>query len=142
MMRYSTLIAVVLSLCGFSAIAAPGAKEAAKPSSERLRELQKERVKVLKEQIEGQMERVTLGKDPLLQLIEAVRELADAELDLAENPSQRVSAVERLAAALSVYEKQISDLHQAGLQNKQNVAQIKAARLKAEIQLEKMKLAK
>ena len=40
MMRYSTLIAVVLSLCGFSASAAPGAKESPKPSSDRLGERQ------------------------------------------------------------------------------------------------------
>ncbi|MBO0701286.1 MAG: TIGR03067 domain-containing protein, partial [Zavarzinella sp.] len=114
--------------------AAPKAR--AKPENKRLRELQQERVKALEEQLRGQLERVKNGRDPLIQLIEAVRELADAELDLAETREAKLAAVERLVRVLRETEQQLQELQTAGLQTKQGVAQARAARLKAEIQLE------
>jgi outer membrane protein TolC len=122
-------------------MAAP-AKEPAKPSSERLRELQKARVEALKEQMEGQWERVKIGKDPMIHFIEAVRELGEAELDLAEKREERLGAYERMVKILLEGEDDTAGLVNAGLQTKQGLAQIKAARLKAEIQLEKFKLSK
>jgi hypothetical protein len=120
--------------------AAPVGKEAPPPSSGRLRDLQRERVKALEEQLQGQFERVKIGKDPLIQYLEVVRELGEAELELAETKDARMAAVEKMVKELAVCEEQMIVLQQAGLQTKQGVAQAKAARLKAEIQLERLKL--
>jgi Sigma-70, region 4 len=112
------------------------------PTSERLRELQRERVKALEEQLNGQFERVKIGKDPLIQFIDAIRELADAKLDIADTRDAKLKVLEEKVKMLEVVEEQVSDLQKAGLQTKQGVAQIKAARIKAEIEQEKLKLEK
>jgi len=123
--------------------AAPARETPAKTDTgKRLRDLQQERVKALEDQLQGQFERVKIGKDPLIQLIDAVRELAEARLDIAETREQRLAAVEAMVKELSVTEEQMAQLQMAGLQTKQGVAQAKAARLKAEIQLEKLKAEK
>lgn len=114
----------------------PGPKD--KPS-ERLRDLQKERVKALEEQMEGLFERVKIGKDPVDTLIAANRELTEAELDLAGSPEAEGKVLENAVARFRQVEIDLSKLQQAGLQTKQNVAQAKAARVRAEIQLEKWK---
>ncbi|HKB03584.1 MAG TPA: sigma-70 family RNA polymerase sigma factor [Gemmataceae bacterium] len=119
--------------------AAPG-KDPPKADSERLRELQKERVEALKEQLQGQFERVKIGKDPMIQLLDAIRELYEAELEIADSREARLAAMERAVTDLKLVEEQVAQLQAAGLQTKQGVAQAKAARLKAEIQLEKIKL--
>jgi uncharacterized protein (TIGR03067 family) len=107
--------------------------------SPRLRELQQQRVKALQLQLEGQFERVKIGKDPLIHLMNVIAELSEAELDLAETHEQKVAAVERMLKLLHEVEKQINELHAAGLHTLQGVAHAKAARLKAEVQLEKLK---
>jgi RNA polymerase sigma factor (sigma-70 family) len=121
---------------------APARETPAKADTKRLRELQQERVKALEDQMLGQFERVKIGKDPLIQLIDVVRELAEARLDVAETREQRLSAVEEMLKTMRDVETQLVDLQAAGLQTKQGVAQAKAARLKAEIQLEKLKIEK
>jgi uncharacterized protein (TIGR03067 family) len=114
----------------------------AKTDNKRLRELQQERVKALEEQMQGQFERVKIGKDPLIELINVMQELAEARLEVAENREQRLAAVESLLKECHVVEEQLRQLQAAGLQTKQGVAQAKSARLKAEIQLEKLKAEK
>jgi hypothetical protein len=138
-LRFSVAL-VIGVLAGPPLLAAPTGKETPPPSSSRLRELQRERVKALEEQLQGQFERVKIGKDPLIQYIEAIRELAEGELDLAETKEARIAAVEKMVRELTVCEEQMVQLQQAGLQTKQGIAQAKAARLKAEVQLEKLKL--
>lgn len=124
-----------------SADAAPAAS--GKPS-EAVRQLQKERVKALKEHLEGSFERVKIGKDPLLTLIDTLRELADAELELADTPAQEVAALEIALARFRELEKDVEEWAPAGVQRVQRhpVAQVRAARIKAEIELEKRKPAK
>ena len=121
-------------------LAAAPVKEPPPPSSERLRQLQKERVKALEEQLQGQFERVKIGKDPIIQYLDCVRELTESELELAETKEARQAAVEKMVKELTTAEADTLNLQRAGLQTKQGVAQVKAARLKAEIQLEKLKL--
>jgi hypothetical protein len=72
-------------------------------------------------------------------LINAIQELAEARLEIAENQAERRKAVEAMVKELSVTEEQMVQLQMAGLQTKQGIAQAKAARLKAEIQLERLK---
>src|SRR3954468_15875951 len=106
----------VLGLLQGPPAAAPAGKETPPPSSSRLRELQRERVKALETQVQGQFERVKIGKDPLIQYIEAIRELGDAELELAETREARLAAVEKMVKELTDCEEQIVQLQQAGLQ--------------------------
>jgi hypothetical protein len=120
--------------------AAPEPKEA--KADKRLRQLQEERVKALEEQMQGQFERVKIGKDPLIQLLHAVEELAEARLDVADTQAKRREAIEAMVNELAETEEQMIQLQRAGLQTKQGVAQAKAARLKAEIKLEKLKAEK
>jgi len=122
-----------------SADATPAAS--GKPS-EAVRQLQKERVKALKEHLQGLYERVKIGRDPVLNLIDTLRELADAELELADTPAQEVAALEIAVARFRELEKELEVLVPAGLQRAQSVAQFRAARLKVEIELEKRKPAK
>jgi outer membrane protein TolC len=132
---------VLLGIASVPALAAPAGKEVP-ASSERLRQLQRERVKALEEQLQGQFERVKIGKDPMVQYLNCVRELTEAELELAETKEARLAAVEKMVKELTTAEADTLQLQQAGLQTKQGVAQVKAARLKAEIQLEKIKLSR
>jgi outer membrane protein TolC len=140
--RIAFLILSSLAVVPATGIAAPAGKEPEQPTSDRIRELQKERVKALQEQLRDQLERVNIGKDPLIQFIEAVRELGDAELDLANSREGRLAAVERVVKSLKEGEEAIDTLLRAGLQTRGGLAQIKAARLKAEIQFERLKLSK
>jgi RNA polymerase sigma factor (sigma-70 family) len=112
------------------------------PTSERLRELQRERVKALEEQLKGQFDRTKIGKDPLIELIDAIRELGDAKLDLVETRDEKLKVLDEKVKMLKEVEEQIVALQNAGLQTSQGVAQIKAARIKAEIEQEKLKLEK
>jgi outer membrane protein TolC len=122
-----------------AAWAAPVGKD--KPSA-RLRELQRERVKALEEQMLGQFERVKIGKDQMITLLDALRELTDAELDLADTPAAEVAALERSLERHREVEAEMAKLVVAGLQTKQGVAQVRAARLRVEVQLEKRKPSK
>jgi len=51
-----------------------------------------------------------------------------------------MAAVEKMVKELTTAEADTLQLQQAGLQTKQGVAQVKTARIKAEIQLETLKL--
>ena len=113
---------------------------AKQPVPPKLRELQRERVKALEEQLQGQWERVKIGKDPLITLLDVLRELGEAELDLAETTATEVAALERAVDRFKEAEEDMGKLVAAGLQTKQGVAQVRAARLKAEVLLEKRKL--
>jgi hypothetical protein len=141
-LKFAVALSIFVALIDAPIQAAPIPKDPPKPSSERLKELQRERVKALETQLGGQFERVKIGKDPLIIFIEAIRELGEAELDLADSKELRLAAVEKMVKQLEECEADMAVLVAAGLQTNQGLAQAKAARLKAEIQLEKMKLAK
>jgi hypothetical protein len=66
--------------------------------------------------------------------------LCEARLELADTREKRRAAMEEMLTDLQEVEENLVQLQAAGLQTKQGVAQAKAARLKAEIQLEKLKL--
>jgi RNA polymerase sigma factor (sigma-70 family) len=120
--------------------AAPTPKDPTKVDDKRLRELQVARIKALETQLEGEFERVKIGKDPLIVYLDAVRELTEAKLEIAETKEARVAVVEEMVKELKQGEEFLIQLQQAGLNTKQGVAQATAARLKTEIQLEKIKL--
>jgi len=115
---------------------------AARPPGERVRELQRERVKALEEQLDGLFGQMAERKDPPGYYLEAIQELGEAELDLADDRAAEVAALDKTARRLREAEEKIRALWETGLQTKQSVAQAKAARLKAEIRLEKRKAAR
>jgi RNA polymerase sigma factor (sigma-70 family) len=117
-------------------------KETPKVDNSRLRKLQEARIEALKTQLQGQFERVKIGKDPLITLLDLLHELKDAELEIASSVEAKVEIVARVLKQLQVTEEQLIELQEAGLQTKEGVAQAKAARLKVEIELEKLKAAK
>jgi hypothetical protein len=136
MIRTFGLAALVAFLIPGLAAAAPAP---AKRIDEKVRELRLEQIKGLKEQLEGQWERVTVGKDRIGEFIEAIRELGEAELDIAETREAEQAAPGNRVRRLKETEDKMQQLQMAGLQSKTGVAQVRAARLKAEIQLEKWK---
>jgi uncharacterized protein (TIGR03067 family) len=115
---------------------------APQPVNKRLRELQAERVKALEEQLRAQMERVKTGQDLAGSYIAAAQELAEAEKDIAETPAAKRAAIERLVATLTMCAKQAEAMQKAGVSTQAAALQAKAALLKAEIELEKLKESK
>ena len=113
-----------------------------KPATGRLRQLQQERVKTLDQQLQLLLERVKDGRSPLSETLDAVRELAEAELQLADTREARIAAVEKMFKQLTSIESQLVKLQEAGIQTNSGVLHARAARLKAEIELEKLKTAK
>jgi hypothetical protein len=113
----------------------------ARPPGERVRELQRERLKALEEQLDGLFDVMAQRKDPPTTYLEAIRELGEAELDLADGRAAELAALERTVRLFQKAEKEMGALWEAGLQSKHSMAQAKAARLKAEIRLERRKAA-
>jgi hypothetical protein len=130
----AVLVTVVLPCL---AVAAPGPKK--EPLDAKVRELRKEQIKALQEQLSSQIGNLKIGKDSILTFIEAVRDLGEAELDLAETREAELAALSGVVKRLQVAEDEMEQMRMAGLMTKAGVAQMRAARLKAEIQLEKKK---
>lgn len=120
-----------------AATAAPD--PSARPAGERVRELQRERVTALEEQLDGLFDLMAERKDPPTTYLEAIRELGEAELDVAVGRADELAVLERTLRRFRDAEKKIRALWEAGLQTRHGVAQAKAARLKAEIEYEKRK---
>jgi hypothetical protein len=114
----------------------------ARPPGERVRELQRERVQALEQQLDGLFGVMAERKDQPTTYLEAIRELGEAELDLADGRAAELAALGRAVRRLQDAEKKIGALWESGLQSKHSVAQAKAARLKAEIHLERRKAAR
>jgi RNA polymerase sigma factor (sigma-70 family) len=137
--RLTTAQALELWRPGSKPPAEEAPKKAGPPVSERIRKLQQERVKALQQLVEDRMERGRTGQDALDRVLEPVRELAEAELELAETREARIGAVEKMLKQLTTIEGLLARLQEAGLQTRSGLLEAKAARLKAEIELEKLK---
>jgi hypothetical protein len=92
MTRTFGLAALVAFLIPGLTAAAPALRPA-KRIDPKVRELRLEQIRALKEQLEGQFERVKIGKDPLVVFLEAVRKLAEAEVDIAETREAELAAL-------------------------------------------------
>ena len=136
------VVAIGPTLCNSVPAARAAPDPVVRPPGERIRELQRERVKAMEEQIDGLFKQMAERKDPPSYYLEAIRELGEAELDLADGRATEVAILERTLRRFREAEEKIGALWEAGLQTKTSLAQAKAARLKAEIQLEKRKSAR
>ena len=106
----------------------------------RLRKLMQQRLDAVNRQIEGLDERVRLGKDPVIVLLDAYTNRLKAELELATDRTARLAAYEGHVERLKDVEELTRVLESAGMRARQEVAQVEYLRLDAEVQLERERL--
>jgi membrane fusion protein (multidrug efflux system) len=143
--------ALILAVMAATLLIAPGSpqdkvnlprKEQVQKSAKKVKELQKERLAVLRalrDQLARLYQNARVGIDELL---EARVQLFQAELDAAEKQSDRLTLYKNLVEELKQYEKIAHAKVEAGQGLKTSVLKIKARRLEAEIHLEQAKVAK
>jgi hypothetical protein len=137
------ILAVIAATLTASAIhaqerATPASEDQTDESAKRIKEQRKERVAVLKQQVEGL---TTLFKDGRArvsseEVLGAMRLLIEAELEVAETDAERVDRYKRLVAVLRDHEKVAETQVRAARGLTTSVLKVKASRLQAEIYLE------
>jgi outer membrane protein TolC len=108
----------------------------------RLRGLQKDYVKSLDRIVHLTETGLEKGIVSPLDAVGAASELASAQLELAESADQKQKVLEELTKRLKRYEALVQARVAAGNLSTFDAARVEAARLKAEIELEKWKAAK
>jgi len=114
-------------------------KQPAEEFAKRIKELQKERIATLKEMVDSITSLGTRGLASPEEVREARLQLLDAELDAAENESDRVKVYEKIVGVLKEYEHLAAEMAKATNGSPTAVLRIKARRLEAEIHLEQAK---
>ncbi len=111
-------------------------------SSERLRELLEERYEILKTFVEREKHLVKLGQRSIGGIAEATAAMLRAEADLCSTNSARIKIHEKIVTILREWEDSITRAAKAGRAHPDAKRKASLARLKAEIKLEKLKLAR
>ena len=106
----------------------------------RLRELQQERVTALKEIADAYNQGLMLGKRNVLDAVRADEDVAAVELELATNDDEKAKVLEHLIERLKSHELQA--LYNTTTYPNTDHSRAKAARLRAEIELERLKAGK
>lgn len=107
--------------------------------STRLRELQKERLAVLREIAAQMTASYQAGIAPFERLQKSSRAVLDAELALCESSAERIAVAEKIVALEREAEKNVKARHEVGAGTSDEVLTARAARLEAEITLERLK---
>jgi outer membrane protein TolC len=105
----------------------------------KLRALLKERVEILRENVERAkqlQEQGTAGPDVLWQ---ANNRLYKAELELCENTKDRIAVLEKIANSYKQMEDRMTQLQKKGVTSQEEVREARLNRLEAEIALEREK---
>ena len=110
-------------------------------SSERLRELLEERYEILKTFVEREKELVKIGQGSIREIVEATAAMLRAEADLCSTDSARIKIHEKVVTVLREWEDTIIRAAKAGRAYRGDVRKTTLARLEAQIELEKLKLA-
>lgn len=110
-------------------------------SSERLRELLEERYEILKTFVEREKELVRIGQGSIREIVEATAAMLRAEADLCSTDSARIKIHEKVVTVLREWEDTIIRAAKAGRAYRGDVRKTTLARLEAQIELEKLKLA-
>jgi outer membrane protein TolC len=105
------------------------------PDSAEVKKLLLERRNVLKEITDLQSKAYESGQVRVDSVLLAQRDLFEAELELAEQQSQRLEICERLVKTLEHFEAVSQKQHSSGVVSSIDVLSSKAARLKAQAQL-------
>jgi hypothetical protein len=139
MMRISALIAVV------ALMAAADAREKApqdeiEASAKKVKELQKERITVLKEAAEASMKLAQTTRIDFSEAVEDRMALLTAELDAAESGAERISLYQKAVSTLKAYEELARAQKEAARATELSMLRIKARRLEVEIQFERARM--
>ena len=108
-------------------------------TSAKVKELQSERIAVLKEMAEVTDVLYRKARAEAGPVFEARRLLLTAEVELAQNDADRIKLYENFVAAMKEYEEFTTARKQAARGTEADVLKAKAVRLEAEIALEKVK---
>jgi RNA polymerase sigma factor (sigma-70 family) len=106
----------------------------------RLRELQQERVKALKEIADAYDQGLMLGKGNVLDAVRADEDVAAVELELATSDDEKAKVLEHLIERLKSHE--LKALYNTTTHPNTDHSRVKASRLRAEIELERLKAGK
>jgi hypothetical protein len=118
----------------------PAGKDSTDGSASRIKELEKERIAVLKKLTEQLSSLYQKGRVDYGELLETTRLLAEAELEAAETDKERLEVYQKLIAALKEHEEWVTRDFRAGRVPGAGLLKAKAERLEAEIRLEKLKM--
>jgi hypothetical protein len=110
-------------------------------SSERLRELLEQRYEILKAVVEQQNRLLSLGRISIGEVRAATVAMLHAEADLCATDTERIKIHEKLVTTLREQEDLLARDSAAGRKALHEVVKAKLARLEAQIDLEKLKLA-
>lgn len=119
---------------------APASKDQTEESAKKIKELQKERIAVLKKLTDQLANLYKFGRVDYGEVLQASRQLAEAELEVAETDKERVELYQKLIAALKEHEEWVTRDFRAGRVPGAGLLKAKAERLEAEILLEKVKV--
>jgi|GEM_PF-5556014 len=135
----------ICTVAVFIGSVSPGPAEAAPalkdPNGEtsQSRKLKLLRVQALRTQLQGGFERVKIGKDSVVDYLQTIRDLYEAEVSLADSREAKLAVMQKACQMLFVWDEQIAQLQQAGLATFESVRRTRAARASAELELEKLK---
>lgn len=118
----------------------PSPRERVDASARKARDLQKERIAVLKELLDQTSALFRNARVPYDEVLEAQMLLLNAELDAAETEPDRVALYKKALDHLKAYEEVARAQKTAGRGNELASLKIKARRLEVEIQLERAKI--
>ena len=133
------LIVVCLAVLGGRAEERQGEARAA--STGKLRELREERYEILKTVVRTVERRLKAGRGSRRELAKATTAMLRAEADLCSTDSGRIEIHETIVTTLRECERLIAREADRGVATSADVMKAKLARLKAQIRIEKMKLA-
>ena len=115
--------------------------EARTASSGKLRELREERYETLKTVVEAEKRLVEIGQGSPRELAKATTAMLRAEADLRPAGSERIEIHEKIVTTLRECERLIAREADRGLVSSADVMKVRLRRLKAQMKIEKMKLA-
>src|SRR3569623_509978 len=139
MMRITALIAVAV-LVVFAETLAQSPKDDVSASTQKVKELQKERIAVLESAAESSMKLVEIGRLEVSEAMEDRLALLQAQLDATESRDERISLYQKTIDALKDCEEIAKAKKLAALGTEVSVLRIRARRLGVEIQLERARL--
>ena len=117
------------------AIALVSCEKPVSPQSAEVKALHQERIETLRSLVQIIETQFNNGKAPTTNVLEAKRNLLIAQLDGAESVTERITLREELLKNLEQFEQLVSDQVDSGAAPASNLLEVRAARIKAEIEL-------
>jgi hypothetical protein len=135
------LLILTAVLAGGLGAAVGSGRPPAGPADERLRALLTQRYEVLQQMVKNTRAEVEAGHATTGALRDLLDAMYRAQADLCPTPAERVQVFEKLVEVLTAQEKITLRQAEAGFATPTQVAESKLARLNAQIDLERLRLA-